>query len=72
MGMLGAFALTERILRNAIICNKCHDLVESTDRHDFVMCSCGSVGVDGGKEYLRRVYDTENGYVEACIFWYEP
>ena len=44
------------ILRNAVRCNLCGDVIESEYTHDFKMCSCGSVGVDGGKMYLRRCF----------------
>lgn len=43
------------ILRNAIKCKKCGDLIESRYRHDFKFCKCGAVAVDGGKDYLRRL-----------------
>lgn len=43
-----------KILRNAIRCNHCGDVIESTNRNDFVRCSCGTVFVDGGTDYLRR------------------
>ena len=33
---------------------KCGDIIESVHRHDFVECSCGSIFVDGGHDYLRR------------------
>lgn len=36
------------------MCKKCKDLIESRSVHDFKMCTCGSIGVDGGHEYLRR------------------
>ena len=42
------------IIRNAIRCNHCGDVIESTYRHDFKTCSCGCVSVDGGHDYLRR------------------
>lgn len=41
------------IIRNAARCNKCGDIIQSTHRHDFVECKCGSIFVDGGNEYLR-------------------
>jgi hypothetical protein len=41
------------ILRNAIRCKKCGQVLESKHRHDFVSCECGNF-VDGGHEYLRR------------------
>ena len=44
------------IIRNAIRCNHCGDVIESTYRHSYVQCSCGKVAVDGGTDYLRRSY----------------
>ena len=44
------------ILRNAIKCNRCGDVIESSFRHDFKTCSCGAVSVDGGHDYLRRAF----------------
>lgn len=49
-----------RIIRNAIKCKKCGDIIESRYRHDFVTCSCGTVSVDGGKDYLRRVGNVDD------------
>lgn len=40
---------------NAIICKYCGDLLVSRHTHDFKMCKCGSVGVDGGDSYIRRI-----------------
>lgn len=45
-----------RIIRNAIRCNHCGDVIESSYRHDFKTCSCGRVSVDGGHDYLRRCF----------------
>jgi hypothetical protein len=42
------------IIRNAAQCAQCKDIIESTHVHDFKYCSCESVFVDGGKEYLRH------------------
>lgn len=44
----------QKILRNRIKCNKCGDVIESKSVHDYVECSCGSVSVDGGHDYLKR------------------
>jgi hypothetical protein len=41
------------IIRNALKCNKCGDVIQSTYTHDYVECSCGSTIVDGGNSYLR-------------------
>lgn len=48
------------ILKNAIKCKKCQDVIESKHRHDFVSCKCGAVCVDGGKDYTRRVGNPED------------
>lgn len=48
---------SRRIIRNAIRCNHCGDVIESTYRHNFVTCRCGRVSVDGGHDYLRRCGD---------------
>ena len=46
----------KRIIRNAIQCNNCGDIIESQYRHDYVQCKCGECAVDGGHDYLRRCY----------------
>lgn len=42
------------IIRNAAKCKKCGTFVESTSVHDFRVCACGAIFVDGGKSYIRR------------------
>lgn len=49
-----------RIIKNAIRCKKCGDIIESKTVHDFKFCSCGSCAVDGGHEYLRRCGNRED------------
>lgn len=49
-----------KILINKVQCIHCDDIIESTHRHDFKMCKCGKIGVDGGKEYLRRIGKPED------------
>lgn len=44
----------KRIIKNAIRSNFCGDVIESTYRHDYVICRCGACAVDGGHDYLRR------------------
>jgi len=43
------------IIQNELLCKKCNDVIWSKYRHDFKYCKCGSVAVDGGTDYLRRV-----------------
>lgn len=49
-----------RIVKNAIQCMKCGDIIESKHVHDFVTCSCGACSVDGGHDYLRRCGNLED------------
>ena len=41
------------ILKNSAQCAVCGDILVSKHRHDFVSCSCGSIFIDGGTDYLR-------------------
>jgi len=51
-----------KIIRNRIKCNRCGQIIESVSRHDFKTCKCGSVSVDGGKDYLRRSFKEKGDY----------
>lgn len=42
--------------RNRVRCLHCNDIIESLTVHDFQTCMCGKVIVDGGRDYMRRVY----------------
>lgn len=44
----------KRIIKNAIKCNHCGEIIVSTSRHHLVRCKCGYCDVDGGNDYLRR------------------
>ena len=44
----------KKIVKNAIKCKNCGDIIESKSVHDYVTCSCGACSVDGGHDYLRR------------------
>lgn len=43
---------------NKAQCKKCDDIIESKHRHVFRHCKCGNIFVDGGKDYLRRGWDS--------------
>lgn len=53
-----------RIIRNAIRCNHCGDVIESKYTHDYKSCSCRNVAVDGGHDYLRRCAESHDDYTE--------
>ncbi len=56
----------EKIIRNAIRCRLCGDVIESRSTHDFVWCSCQSCAVDGGHSCLRRLFKSEDVYEELA------
>ena len=45
----------EEIISNKIKCKKCGDIIESKSTNDYKRCSCGTVAIDGGKDYLKRI-----------------
>ena len=58
----------ETIIRNAVRCKICGEVIESKSTHDFVTCSCGNVSVDGGHDYIRRCYQEEDKYEELSEY----
>lgn len=61
-----------KIIRNAIRCKKCGEVLESKHVHDWVCCKCfresdGREGCfcDGGLEYLRHSGNPED-YESLC------
>jgi len=58
------------VRRNAAWCGHCDVEVESVHRHDFRVCPCGAVAVDGGTWYCRRQVRQPNlGYEERSTSW---
>lgn len=61
----------KKILRNSIACLYCGEVIESRHVHDYRRCGCGKVAVDGGRDYLRRLFPafpTEDHYKELSTF----
>lgn len=61
----------KKILKNAICCNKCGEVIESKSEHDYVTCKCGACAVDGGHDYLRRCAPSQDAYTELSEFMEE-
>ena len=57
-----------KIIRNAIKCNHCGDIIESKHTYDYKRCRCRTVAVDGGLDYLRRAYISEGDYTDLSEF----
>lgn len=56
------------IIKNAIQCKKCGDVIESVSVHDFKTCSCGACSVDGGHYYLRRCANSLDDFIDLSEF----
>lgn len=52
------------VVTNKAQCAKCGDILESVHRHDFKFCSCGSISVDGGKDYVKRSFRDYGDIIE--------
>lgn len=50
----------EEIISNKIKCKKCVDIIDSKSTNDYKKCSCGTVAVDDGKDYLKRIGNEED------------
>lgn len=59
--------IMQKIIKNAIQCKLCGDIIESTDRHNYVECKCGACAVDGGHDYLRRSYKEKDCYIDLSV-----
>lgn len=53
---------------NRAQCRRCKQKITSKHVHDFQSCRCGTIFVDGGKEYLRRGYRNENDLIELSEY----
>lgn len=56
------------IVRNSAKCLLCGDEIESKSVHDFVMCGCGNIFVDGGREYVRCGASVPDAFVSTAVF----
>ena len=55
------------IIHNRGRCKLCGDIIESTDRHEFVTRRCGACSVDGGHDYLRRCLASPECFEELSV-----
>lgn len=44
--------------QQAVHCLECDSIVYSTMRHDMASCTCGSVAIDGGRDYTKISFKT--------------
>lgn len=60
------------IIRNAIQCKHCGNIIESISVHDFKTCSCGACSVDGGHCYLKRSAMSFDDFIDLSEVQEEP
>lgn len=48
-----------KIIKNAVYCGLCKQVIESKHTHDMCWCAGMHIAVDGGKDYLRRVFNAD-------------
>ena len=59
----------KKLIRNAIKCNHCGEVIESKHTHDFRECKCGTVYVDGGLSYCRVGFkNSPNDFTDMCEY----
>lgn len=61
----------KKLVKNAIKCNHCGDIIESKNTHDFKWCKCKTVYVDGGLSYARRGFKNSPIDFEDLSEWEE-
>jgi len=57
-----------RVIRNRCQCRQCEDIIESTNRHDFVRCRCGAIFTDGGTAYIRRGFTNIDDIIDLSEY----
>jgi hypothetical protein len=55
-------------IRHAIQCKKCLEIIESKHIHDFKICSCRAVGIDGGISEGNRILGNLSDIEERSMF----
>lgn len=55
---------SNRYLSNRAKCLLCGEIIESKHRHHFVPCHCGNLIVDGGLDYLKRIFNKMDSWVD--------
>ena len=59
------------IYDNKVQCKLCNWIIRSKNRHDYVICKCGAIAVDGGSWYQKTVGNPENIISHIKYFKYK-
>jgi hypothetical protein len=55
-------------IRHAVFCKKCKNTIESVSQHDYKLCPCGAVGIDGGILEGNRFIGNQNDMESRCMY----
>jgi hypothetical protein len=56
------------LIKNAIQCRNCDDIIESKKRHEYKECSCGKVAIDGGLDAGGTITGDPQHYTDLGEF----
>lgn len=56
------------LIYNAVYCTLCKETIQSYHRHDYKHCSCGNAMVDGGLDYNRWGWKTEDSVENHSLY----
>lgn len=56
---------------NQAMCTLCNDVITSRNKHDYSVCRCGNLSVDGGSWYLKRSAKDTGSCKEMSIYYNE-
>jgi len=57
-----------KIRLNSAMCLVCGDIITSKHVHDYVVCTCGALSVDGGLDYLKRGFIKMEDWMEMSEY----
>lgn len=55
------------IVRNSAYCFNCDTEIYSQYQHDFQVCKCSGIFVDGGLDYIRHGWAKKEEYLNTSI-----
>ena len=58
----------KKLIRNRAKCLKCGDIIESTQIHQMVHCSCRNIYVDGGLDIAIMVGKMKKKYLDMSEY----
>ena len=56
------------MVRSVVRCQTCQTIIESIHIHDYVVCKCGDISLDGGPFYGATITG-KNDIIEDLCIW---